>query len=177
MLLGEQRLAFPDNHIEADNRLSWFLGRLDQKYGDSAFYVHLTRDIDQTAASFAKRYSRGIIHSYRKAILQYLPESSSPIDVSRDYCETVNSNIEMFLGNKSMKMKFDLANAKEDFRLFWKQINAEGDLDAALAEFDRKHNATGKSGPIRGDGPGLIRRAFSKIGRVSKALPEFVRNA
>ena len=28
--IGEQRLAYAANHIEADNRLCWFLGRLDK---------------------------------------------------------------------------------------------------------------------------------------------------
>ena len=40
-LLGDQRLEYSQNHIEVDNRLSWFLGSLDKKYGDNAFYVHL----------------------------------------------------------------------------------------------------------------------------------------
>jgi hypothetical protein len=29
-LIGEQRLAYAANHIETDNRLCWFLGRLDK---------------------------------------------------------------------------------------------------------------------------------------------------
>ena len=48
---GNQRLAYPRNHIEADNRLSWFLGKLDQEYGDNAVYVHLLRDRAATARS------------------------------------------------------------------------------------------------------------------------------
>ncbi len=51
-LLGAERLAYPAQHIEADNRLSWLLGRLDAAYGDSAFYVHLQRNHPDTAASF-----------------------------------------------------------------------------------------------------------------------------
>ena len=48
---GKQRLNYPENHIEADNRLSWLLGRLDNTYGDDAFYVHLNRNIEDTIAS------------------------------------------------------------------------------------------------------------------------------
>ncbi len=44
-LLAEARLDYPENHIEADDRLSWFLGRLDKQYGNSAFYVHLKRNV------------------------------------------------------------------------------------------------------------------------------------
>jgi ferritin-like protein len=31
-LLGEDRIAYPRQHIEADNRLSWMLGKLGKKY-------------------------------------------------------------------------------------------------------------------------------------------------
>ncbi|MEW8461604.1 MAG: hypothetical protein AB2653_14955 [Candidatus Thiodiazotropha endolucinida] len=43
-LTGKQRLSYPDNHIEADNRLCWLLGRLEREYGNDAYYVHLTRN-------------------------------------------------------------------------------------------------------------------------------------
>jgi len=34
-VFGNQRLDYPDYHIEADNRLSWHLGALNKKYGDT----------------------------------------------------------------------------------------------------------------------------------------------
>lgn len=40
-MLGRERLNYPPNHIEADKRLVWLLGRLDKEYGDDALYVHL----------------------------------------------------------------------------------------------------------------------------------------
>jgi hypothetical protein len=66
---GQKRLAYPNNHIEADNRLSWFWGHLDETFGDNAFYVHLLRNREDTADSFVKRYDKGIIHTYKKGIL------------------------------------------------------------------------------------------------------------
>ncbi len=60
---GYNRLQYPAHHIEADNRLSWFLGRLENKYGDDAFYVHLKRNIKDTAASLLRRYDRGYYES------------------------------------------------------------------------------------------------------------------
>jgi ferritin-like protein len=36
-LLGEARVAYPDQHIEADNRLSWMLGKLGKNIF-SVFY-------------------------------------------------------------------------------------------------------------------------------------------
>lgn len=53
---GDARLEYPDNHIEADNRLSWMLGSLDRKFGTDAFYLHLWRDPESVAQSFAKRW-------------------------------------------------------------------------------------------------------------------------
>ncbi len=52
-ILGPNRLDYPENHIESDNRLSWLLGRLDKKYGDNAYYVHLLRNEKDLVYSFA----------------------------------------------------------------------------------------------------------------------------
>ncbi|MFO8086269.1 MAG: hypothetical protein R6T91_00500, partial [Bacteroidales bacterium] len=39
----DSRLDYPDNHVEVDNRLVWFLGGLDKRYDDgNTFYVYLT---------------------------------------------------------------------------------------------------------------------------------------
>lgn len=140
-MYGEKRLDYPENHIEADNRLSWFLGRLDEKYGDDAFYVHLRRDENATATSFVKRYRKGIMRGYQK-IIHRVPRSAEEHAVAVDYCHTVNSNIAMFLKDKTKTMQMDIDNAKEDFARLWELIGAEGDLDKALAEFDSRHNAS-----------------------------------
>ncbi|MFA6959824.1 MAG: hypothetical protein WC205_03620 [Opitutaceae bacterium] len=138
--IGEDRFAFPENHIESDNRLSWFLGRLDRIHGDRAIYVHLRRDDRKTAESFAERYNRGILRAYRCKMLMRLPSSTNPLDVCLDYCDTVNSNIALFLRDKTKKMDFRMENGHEDFITFWKLIGAEGDLQAALAEWDVAYN-------------------------------------
>ena len=64
------------------------------------------------------------------------------IDFGRDYVETVNSNIEMFLADKPNKMNFDLSEAADKFPKFVEWIGAKGDIDKALAEFQVKHNAS-----------------------------------
>jgi len=51
--VGTARFDYPARHIEADNRLAWFLGRLDCEFGENVRSVHLTHDRDQTAASFS----------------------------------------------------------------------------------------------------------------------------
>jgi hypothetical protein len=154
--VGRERLQYVDGHIEADNRLSWFLGRLDQQFGDGAFYVHLRKDDAETARSYARRkFKGGIIPAYYEGILMGLDRGSdvqdlSPdtlLEVSRDYCETVNSNIELFLKDKSNKMTIRLESVQDDFARFWKEISAEGDLNAALAEWDVRYNATREAVP------------------------------
>ena len=142
-LLGADRFRYPPNHIEADNRLAWLLGRLDKVYGDNAFYVHLRRDLQATAASFVKRYAGGIIKAYRgSGILLGLSDDADPLAVCLDYCETVNSNIELFLRDKSHVMEFWLERASPDFAEFCRAIDAVVDIDAALAEFDVRYNAS-----------------------------------
>jgi len=83
--IGKQRLNYPDNHIEADNRLSWFLGRLDKEYGDDAFYVHLSRDLKQTAESFAKREDYGIMKAYKEGVLLGGDKEQLSYDIAVDY--------------------------------------------------------------------------------------------
>ncbi len=140
-ILGDERLNYPGNHIEADNRLSWFLGRLDEKYGNTAFYVHLKRNDNDTAKSYSQRmFPGGIIPAYKKGIMLGLTKETCNVSVSLDYCNTVNSNITCFLKDKDKKLNMNLENIKEGFRVFWDAIGAEGDLVAALAEFDTNYN-------------------------------------
>ncbi len=143
--IGKQRLAYPKQHIEADNRLSWFLGRLDKEYGNNALYVHLSRNYEDTAASFAKRKDFGIMQAYKDGILQGGSEQQSPLEIARDYIETVETNIELFLKDKKNKMNFRLESARADFAEFWKLIQAEGDIDKALATWDVHYNASSES--------------------------------
>ena len=146
---GKQRLDYPENHIEADNRLSWFLGRLDEAYGDNAFYVHLSRDRDETANSFSKRIDFGILKAYEQGILLHNKHRLPAPDIAHDHIETVESNIRLFLKDKSNKMEVVLETIKTDFIAFWNNIKAQGNLDRVLvmtfSEFGRRveQNASG----------------------------------
>lgn len=141
-LIGEQRLAYPIQHIEADNRLSWFLGRLDQQYADNALYVHLSRNKQQTIESFSKRADYGIMQAYKEGVLLGGDSNQTDHVIAEDYIDTIESNIEFFLKDKTHKMNFSLDNAKQDFEVFWEFVSAEGDLDAALGEWDISYNAS-----------------------------------
>ncbi|MCW9024588.1 MAG: hypothetical protein OQK73_07880 [Gammaproteobacteria bacterium] len=141
-MVGDERLNYPDNHIEADNRLSWLLGRLDNRYGDNAFYIHLTRDRNKTIESFARREDFGILKAYREGILMQEQSLQTAKELAEDYLLTVEKNIALFLKNKPHQMAFRLESAKADFKEFWKLIGAEGDFELALAEWDINYNAS-----------------------------------
>lgn len=174
-LLGEAHFDYPDNHIESDNRLSWLLGRLDRRFGDRAFYVHLTRETRPVAASWAKRAHTGMMNAYRYAILWHCPKDATPLEVALDYCDTVEQNIRLFLRDKESRMDFPLEAARERFPEFWRRIGAEGDLAAALAEFEVRHNAAWDRRPESEPGP--FARFRSKFYRILRKLPVFLRNA
>jgi hypothetical protein len=147
--LGEARLNYPDNHIEADNRLSWVLGRLNERFGDEPFYVHLKRNRDQVAKSFTRRYftPESMIDAFCEGIHKHPAELMSAeerLQAAYDYVDTIDSNIELFLADKSKVMTIEMEQIKTDFVRFWDQIGAEGDQEAALAEFDIRHNASKK---------------------------------
>jgi hypothetical protein len=171
--LGRERLAYPDAHIEVDNRLAWFLGRLDEIYGDQAFYVHLVRNREETAVSYTKRYQNGIIRAYRSSILLKMPDTVDPLSVCRDYWDTVNSNIRLFLKDKSHTMTFHLDDAHDAFRRFWQQINAEGDLAAALPEWNVRHNSTRDVN--RRHHKHLPLMYAGKLDRIVRKLPRFLK--
>ena len=142
--IGNARFFYPQNHIEADNRLSWFLGRLDAIYGCDAWYVHLQRDVTKTAQSFMARGNRGIMKAYRSEIIMGAGDCKNDEDKLHyciDYCETVNANIRAFLKDKTNKINFKLECAERDWPMFWAFIKAEGDYDRSLKEWEIRYNA------------------------------------
>ena len=144
-LTGPDRFNFPPNHIEIDNRLAWFLGRLDAHWGDRAAYVHLTRNPEDVAQSFTQRAHQGIIKGYRESILarsRNLAREVPLIDVCRDYVDTVTTNIQLFLRDKSHKMNMTLETMPADFDRFLSWSGAHGQIETARAELAIAHNAT-----------------------------------
>jgi len=142
---GQARFQYPANHIEADNRLSWQLGELDKHFGKDAYYVHLKRDKEATANSYMNRFllPKSMIYAYANGIKKSPPEELSQDEkyqVCLDYITTVEQNIAFFLKDKPLQMSMQIENIRDEFSAFWQAIKAEGDLNAALKEFDIKHN-------------------------------------
>ena len=140
--VGNRRLSYPENHIEADNRLSWFLGRLDDTFGDDAYYVHLSRNSNDVTNSFSKRINFGILKAYEQGILMHEQHKLSAHEIASDYIVTVESNIKLFLKDKTRQMDVSLETINTDFITFWKNIGAQGNLDEALKELDKNYNAS-----------------------------------
>lgn len=137
--LGDERLDYPLGHIEADNRLSWMLGRLDRAFGDSAFYVHLTRDPNRIAESYSRRWDHrySIVAAYNRSILK----NGSPVTgVEIDLVETITANIELFLRDKTNVMCFDITESGALFEEFAERIGATGDIAAAQQILAARHN-------------------------------------
>jgi len=173
-LFGEERLAYEECHIESDNRLSWFLGRLDREFGDNAFYVHLTRDREATARSYAKRLDpKLLMNSYMHGIYMGIDDEQSPYDLALDMYDTINENIKVFLENKSNKMNMTLENIQEEYPVFWQRIGAQGSLDSALKEWNIQHNAT-KIDDYRP--PHFMLRVINKLVRTVIKFPRFLRD-
>ena len=152
--LGDERLDYPADHIESDNRLCWHLGRLDERFGRDAFYVHMVRDAEATARSLLRRRRRklSILHAYAHAMVV---RDDVDLELGVDYCDTVNSNIRLFLRDKPNVMEIRLEQVRDRFPEFLDRIGAEGDLEAAAAEWDVRHN--------RGRRPPLYRRIIDRI--------------
>ena len=174
-LMGDARLAYPDNHTESDNRLSWYLGRLHTKYGDDAFYVHLSRNRQRVAESYAGRdnLSYGIMQAFRGIMIT--EKELDPLELAHEVCETVDSNIDFFLRDKPRVMRVCIEDAEAWFPEFWEWIGAEGDQAEALREFTVLHNAT--RDPALNSRPPLLTRIARKGQRIAPKFPEFLLEA
>jgi len=141
MRLGDARLDYAKNHIEVDNRLSWYLGKLDQKYGDKAYYVHLQRDPEAVIESFMKRKGFGIMKAFEDGLIRRpSPDLADTRLLAQEIVELGTSNIQHFLQGKKNQMEFHLENAANDFPKFWDWIGAEGDLESGMECWTVRHN-------------------------------------
>jgi hypothetical protein len=143
-MIGEARFDYPDSHIEADHRLSWFLGDLGNRFPD-AYFVHLRRDPVAVAASFAARahspFRPSMYRAFAHGIVMAEEDWDDAHEVARFYVDVVTANIDQFLvGRRSETMW--LEEAESEFPGFLERIRADGDLAAATAEWQVRHNAT-----------------------------------
>jgi len=127
-----ERLEYPDNHIEADNRLSWFLGGLDSQFGDDAIYIHLLREKEACVDSFNNRWDNqgSIINAFTAGVLlrkiKNLDASEKREAISL-YYDAVNENISTFLKDKSKTR-----SSTESFRYTYEYVERKQSWTARL---------------------------------------------
>ena len=80
-----------------DNRLTWFLGRLDQQYGQDARYVWLSRDLEQVAASCARTFPQGMMAQWVRGVTLGAPtHPEAVLQGARDMVASISANIRLF---------------------------------------------------------------------------------
>lgn len=147
-LIGSDRLDYPDGHIEVDNRLSWFLGSLADRFGHGDVrYVHLVRDESAVVDSFVRRWDSpfraSIIRAFGHGIVMRTDDwaDSDIRAVCECYVRTVKANIDHFIRQHG-GVRCDIEACPDEFEQLVRTFGAEGDFDAARAEFGKGHNAT-----------------------------------
>ena len=130
----EDRLSYPDNHVEVDNRLAWFLGSLDKMYDDSdTFYVYLTRDSESVAESYLKRWhiKVSVVRAFYHGILMHSekPHVARARESCRLFVETVNDNIRYFLSHRKNWCEVRVDHFVEDYFAFMDQVGLTGDKE------------------------------------------------
>lgn len=147
--IGDDRFDYPDGHIEADNRLAWFLGALGDRFdGTDVLYVHLRRRRDDVIASFLERWDAGhrtsIIRAFAHAVVMHPSEWAADRveDVCAFYVDTVTANIAAFTAGRP-SIEVHLESIVDAFPAFAGRIGATGGTDRAMAELEVRHNASG----------------------------------
>ncbi len=140
-LTNFDRLDYPDNHIEIDNRLTWQLPRLaNRMFGVDVEYVWLMRNTDKVVDSYLRRKdTNSIVDWWARAVL--MRESVSR-DTVEDMVNVMNSNIYNFMDWQKSRHIFELERAADFWPVFWRRIGAKGNYDAALREWEKTYNAS-----------------------------------
>lgn len=135
------RLSYPDRHVEVDNRLAWFLGDLDQRYGDAPVYVHLTRDRDAVAQSYAARWHvrDGLMPAFARGIVRP-GQQPDPMQSALTLVDTVTANIDAFLDYKTRVVDMPIEAPHEPFDELCRLLDVDPPA-AGHAALDEVHNA------------------------------------
>lgn len=169
------RLDYPDNHVEIDNRLVWFLSSLEKIYKtEDTFYVYLKRDKEEVIKSYIKRWyvKSSIVRGMFNNILMCEGHASysEKYQSCELYVDTVEDAIESFGARNKNYAVVSLGNIKEDFSNFVTQAGVRCDLEKALSEFDTKTNENQslaeKFTPSK---------VINKVKRIFLGIPEYLK--
>lgn len=167
--LAAERARLTDGHIEIDTRFAWFLGRLAEQAGPDTHFVFLTRDTTAIAQSYNRRWQnrKGILRGYCEMILQR-DKPNEDLAIAADLVETIEANIRAFLVGRPHSV-IRLETWQADLPAFFETIGADVDLDAAMAAFSDRHNASRR--PSR-----LVRARFA-LSRLADAIERRLKRA
>jgi len=130
-------LDFPDNHIAVGGCLFPVVPRLRRMYPE-ALFVWLRREREASIESWARKRSesgRLTVDHHRDLWVPVWP--SDP----HGGAERLHDMVSGYLGLLPWDMIFWLETAREQWPTFWNMIRAEGNYEAAIAEWDVRHNA------------------------------------
>lgn len=137
------RLDFAPNHIEADNRLIFYLAQIEEKFGDDAYYVFLKRDPAAIVKSYARRWhlTVSIVRAWTHGI-RMIPriEEADIEDCCQDFVSYADSTLSLFLARQRHVMMFDTADAANEFIRFSKWIGVGTPPPAAIEQWNKRHN-------------------------------------
>ena len=162
----EGRLDYPDQHIEVDNRLAWFLGSLDHLYSDAdTFYVHLTRDPEQVARSYRERWHLRVsaVRAFYHGVLmhRHKPDADEALRACRLFVETVNDNIRFFLAQRDNWVHVRIENLEADFFHFMDRAGLTGDREKIATVLRQSSNISKR----RHKKAGILKRLRYRISR------------
>jgi len=147
------RLNYPDNHIEADNRLLFYLPQLENRYGNSAYYVLLKRDPSLIASSYAKRWhlTVSIVRAWTHGVRMIPRVRTAEIEqCCHDFVSYADSTLSLFLSRQKNVMEFYVSDATNEFIRFSQWIGIDKPPQSALKVWDSRHNKNYKSNLING---------------------------
>jgi hypothetical protein len=139
---GLVRLAYPDDHIEVDPRLVYFLPWLDWLY-PHAVYAHLYRDVSEVAQSMFNRWMQGTGRSSSLLDGLYFWRGGCKLKVCLAHAQMIDATIRAFLSRRDV-VKILLKEPEVGFQAFMDRIGAVGDRVAALAEWKVHYNSSKK---------------------------------
>lgn len=168
----EGRLDYPDNHIESDNRLVWFLGSLDRLYDDAdTFYVYLHRDPERVARSYRERWhiTVSIVRAFYHAFLmnREKPDPERALQACRLFVTTVEDNIRFFLRDRRNWAEVRVESLEQDFFRFMDQAGLSGDREKISAVLNSVRNISKR----QGKGNNVLRRLQAKFSSTKLDMP------
>lgn len=131
--LSDDRVDYPSNHIECDNRLSWFLPRLSKKYAASGVLVSVLRDKNLIAKSYDQRWENiNIMKAYSQGILRR-DLSDNNFSVCVDYVCNIYEQINYFSKDWENFVEIDLKCPEKGVEKLLKIMGKESDFEKVIS--------------------------------------------